>query len=188
MQKNNGRSSYSHSQQYISVGREPPTMTEPLYLDDSTVREFEARVERVIDDGETSRVVLDSTQFYPEGGGQPADFGTISNAETVPVVDVQKTDEIYHTVEGDGPTAGILSVKPPNLTQLSKKNGGTFPFWEAYATIDGSNEKMQGHGTREMPLWGHRFRAERGSAETWIHGSRGRILSLVHYLESIQVE
>lgn len=81
-------------------------MTEPLYLDDSTVREFEARVERVIDDGETSRVVLDSTQFYPEGGGQPADFGTISNAETVPVVDVQKTDEIYHTVEGDGPTAG----------------------------------------------------------------------------------
>lgn len=90
--------------------------------------------------------------------------------------------------KGDGPTAGILSVKPPNLTQLSKKNGGTFPFWEAYATIDGSNEKMQGHGSREMPLWGNRFRAERGSAEMWIHGSRGRILSLVHYLESIQVE
>jgi misacylated tRNA(Ala) deacylase len=81
-------------------------MTEPLYLDDSTVREFEARVERVIDDGETSRIILDRTQFYPEGGGQPADFGTIAGNETWPVVDVQKTDEIYHTVEGDGPTVG----------------------------------------------------------------------------------
>jgi misacylated tRNA(Ala) deacylase len=81
-------------------------MTKPLYLDDSTVPEFEARVERVVDDGETSRVVLDRTQFYPEGGGQPADFGTIAGNETWPVVDVQKTDEIYHTVEGDGPTVG----------------------------------------------------------------------------------
>ncbi|WP_122090167.1 alanyl-tRNA editing protein [Halalkalicoccus subterraneus] len=81
-------------------------MTDPLYLDDSTVREFDARVERVIDDGDTARVVLDRTHFYPEGGGQPPDRGTLSGAETWPVLDVQKTDEIYHTVEGAGPTEG----------------------------------------------------------------------------------
>lgn len=81
-------------------------MTDPLYLDDSTVREFDARVERVIDDGDTARIVLDRTHFYPEGGGQPADRGTLSGTETWSVLDVQKTDEIYHTVEGDGPTEG----------------------------------------------------------------------------------
>lgn len=83
-------------------------MTEQRYLEDSTVREFEARVERVIDDGETSRVVLDATHFYPEGGGQPADHGTLSNGESWPVVVVEKADEIYHVVEtgGEGPTAG----------------------------------------------------------------------------------
>lgn len=84
-------------------------MTDPLYLDDSTGRTFEARIERVIDDGETSRVVLDATRFYPEGGGQPADHGTLTGEGTWPVRDVQKTDEIYHTVEtpgDDGPNAG----------------------------------------------------------------------------------
>ncbi|MFC6906061.1 alanyl-tRNA editing protein [Halalkalicoccus tibetensis] len=85
-------------------------MTEQRYLEDSTVREFDARVERVIDDGETSRVVLDATHFYPEGGGQPADHGALSGSETWPVPDVQKTDEVYHVVEsGDaGPTAGEM--------------------------------------------------------------------------------
>lgn len=81
-------------------------MVEALYLEDSTAREFDARVERVIDDGDTSRVVLNRTHFYPEGGGQPADHGTLSGAHTWPVLDVQKTDEIYHTVEGEGPSDG----------------------------------------------------------------------------------
>ncbi|MEM4781248.1 MAG: alanyl-tRNA editing protein [Halalkalicoccus sp.] len=83
-------------------------MTEPLYLDDSSVREFEARVERVIDDRDTSRVVLDRTHFYPEGGGQPADRGVLRAESGVQwtVTDVQKGNEIYHTVEGEGPSEG----------------------------------------------------------------------------------
>ncbi|KYH25949.1 alanyl-tRNA editing protein AlaX-M [Halalkalicoccus paucihalophilus] len=81
-------------------------MTDQRHLEESTGREFEARVERVVDDGPTSRVVLDRTLFYPEGGGQPADHGTLTGEETWTVSDVQKTDEIYHTVEGDGPSVG----------------------------------------------------------------------------------
>jgi misacylated tRNA(Ala) deacylase len=76
-------------------------VTEQLYLDDSTVRSFEATVERSLDD----RVVLDRTHFYPTGGGQPNDTGTLTaDGETVSVTDVSKKDTIYHTTGGDGET------------------------------------------------------------------------------------
>ncbi len=59
------------------------------------VREFEAEVTRV--DGRD--VVLDSTHFYAESGGQPADRGTLGGAR---VVDVQSGDgEVVHTLETD---------------------------------------------------------------------------------------
>lgn len=71
-------------------------MTEQQYLADSSVREFEATVERRLDD----RLVLDATHFYPTGGGQPHDTGTIeSDAGAWRVVDVQKRDTIYHALE-----------------------------------------------------------------------------------------
>lgn len=78
-------------------------MTEALYLDDSTVRSFEATVERALDD----RVVLDATHFYPEGGGQPADRGTLTTDDGAwQVTDVQKRDTIYHHVTGTPPESG----------------------------------------------------------------------------------
>ncbi|XVH30668.1 alanyl-tRNA editing protein [Haloferacaceae archaeon DSL9] len=82
-------------------------MTEPLYFDDSDVREFEATVERVAGD----RVVLDRTHFYPTGGGQPHDTGTLTaDGETWEVVDVQKKDTVYHTVSGDPPAGGTTVI------------------------------------------------------------------------------
>jgi misacylated tRNA(Ala) deacylase len=78
-------------------------MTETVDLEDSAVREFEATVERTLDD----RVVLDRTHFYPEGGGQPADHGELSTGDgAVDVVDVRKKDTVYHEVDGDPPAEG----------------------------------------------------------------------------------
>ncbi len=50
-------------------------MTELLYQTDSYLREFEAVVTEV--DVDNHGVVLDRTAFYPGGGGQPADTGTL---------------------------------------------------------------------------------------------------------------
>ena len=50
-------------------------MTDLLYQTDSYLREFDATVVAV--DAEAGRVALDRTAFYPGGGGQPGDVGTL---------------------------------------------------------------------------------------------------------------
>jgi alanyl-tRNA synthetase len=62
--------------------------TERLYYNDSHLIEFEARVvdvtERV---SGWAAVVLDRTAFYPTGGGQPSDTGTLNGARVVECID-----------------------------------------------------------------------------------------------------
>jgi mono/diheme cytochrome c family protein len=87
--------------------------------------------------------------------------------------------------KGDGGAVNLLTVKPADLTQISKKNGGNFPFWRVYSIIDG-REKVLGHGGDEMPIWGSVFRMQAGGGADAEAQVRGRILELVYYLESIQ--
>jgi len=84
---------------------------------------------------------------------------------------------------GAGPFVLLLKKVPPDLTRLSKDNGGHFPFERIYEAIDGRS-LPDAHGSREMPIWGRQFKAmvEDGS-ETLI---RGRIMELILYLRSIQ--
>jgi misacylated tRNA(Ala) deacylase len=75
-------------------------MTELLYLRDSYLREFDATVV----DARDGAVALDQTAFYPTGGGQPHDVGTLDG---VPVTDVRKEgDVVWHAVDGDAPAVG----------------------------------------------------------------------------------
>lgn len=92
-----------------------------------------------------------------------------------------------HNAKGDGPmvTFGLLTVPAPDLTQLSKKNNGEFPFWKTYRVIDG-REIISVHGTSDMPMWGYEFRLDAGSSTMQQTEVRGKILSLVYYLQSIQ--
>jgi misacylated tRNA(Ala) deacylase len=77
-------------------------VTELLYLRDAYLREFEATVTGV--DEDARRVALDSTAFYPTGGGQPHDVGTLAGAC---VTDVRKEgDAVWHTLDGDLPAVG----------------------------------------------------------------------------------
>ncbi|AFZ72836.1 alanine--tRNA ligase [Natronobacterium gregoryi] len=79
--------------------------TEKLYYDDQQRTHFEAVVLDVFEREEGYDVVLDQTMFYPEGGGQPADTGTLSTDETtVDVEDVQIEDDVvlHRTDENPG--------------------------------------------------------------------------------------
>jgi misacylated tRNA(Ala) deacylase len=79
-------------------------VTEHLYQTDSYLREFEAVVTVV----EGQAVALDRTAFFPGGGGQPHDAGTLAwTGGTARVARVKKQgDEVWHTLEGDLPPAG----------------------------------------------------------------------------------
>jgi misacylated tRNA(Ala) deacylase len=81
-------------------------MTELLYLRDAYLREFDAVV--VATDADGRRVALDRTAFYPTGGGQPHDVGTLDG---VSVVDVRKEDDlVWHTLDGDALPADGANV------------------------------------------------------------------------------
>ena len=87
---------------------------------------------------------------------------------------------------GDGPLAGLLNISTPSLLGLAKGNDGSFPFEAVLTTIDG-RDGVRAHGST-MPVWGERFRSSATSqrGETADMVARGRILSLVYYLQSIQ--
>lgn len=69
-------------------------MTKRLYYEDAYCREFDARVTDCREGKRGWEVTLDQTAFYPEGGGQPADEGTLGEAK---VLDVKEGgEEVIH--------------------------------------------------------------------------------------------
>ena len=78
-------------------------MTELLYQTDSYLQTFDATVTAV--DAPNRAVLLDRTAFYPGGGGQPNDLGTLdTGAGMYPVTRTQKSgDGVLHILGGDAP-------------------------------------------------------------------------------------
>lgn len=88
-------------------------MTEPLFATDSYVQEFEAAIVEV--DPAERAVALDRTAFYPGGGGQPHDLGTLEiGGETFRVERVSRRDgRIWHGLDRlpertEGTVRGVL--------------------------------------------------------------------------------
>ena len=86
---------------------------------------------------------------------------------------------------GDGPVAPFFKLSPPDLTQMSRRSGGTFPADRAHRIIDG-RESPTPHGSREMPVWGMLFAMNADQSADARGVTDAAITRLVEYLRSIQ--
>ncbi|KJZ20076.1 alanyl-tRNA editing protein [Loktanella sp. S4079] len=79
-------------------------MTEPLFRDDAYMREAKGRVVAITSEG---GIVLDQSVFYPTGGGQPGDSGTLRwDGGAI---------EIATTVKGPDDTIVLIPAEPVAL-------------------------------------------------------------------------
>ncbi|WP_242500435.1 cytochrome c [Tropicimonas sp. IMCC6043] len=93
------------------------------------------------------------------------------------------------TGAGDGPTAQIVLLPPPDLTGLAAENGGSFPFRQVILRIDG-REALIAHGS-PMPIYGAFFE---GDDRQRIETADGPVdvappvLAIARYLATLQTE
>jgi alanyl-tRNA synthetase len=86
--------------------------TRRLYRDDPYLLDFEASVVARGERDDRPAVALDQTAFYPEGGGQPWDTGTLGGVPVLAVVDDGGT--VWHVLGGplgDGRVRGAVDAK-----------------------------------------------------------------------------
>ena len=89
--------------------------------------------------------------------------------------------------DGKGPFATGNNANVPALTGLAQANEGEFPMLDVIHVIDGRTG-LRGHGG-PMPIFGALFRSQmsdRFGRYGEVIETRGRILSIAYYLESIQ--
>ncbi|MCF6183786.1 MAG: alanyl-tRNA editing protein, partial [Bacteroidales bacterium] len=83
-------------------------MTEILYLENAYLKEIEAIVTHVLDNG----VILDKTIFYPGGGGQPEDKGLIISDKEYSVKGFDKNNRgMVHLIEKGLSVGDIVTLK-----------------------------------------------------------------------------
>jgi mono/diheme cytochrome c family protein len=82
------------------------------------------------------------------------------------------------TGKGDGPAAPALTPKPSDLTQMTKKHGGTLSQKDLEDKMNGI-AASPAHGSTDMPVWGPMFRQMTGSDQL-------RIYNLKKYIDTLQ--
>jgi alanyl-tRNA synthetase len=113
-------------------------VTERLYYTDSHLIEFEARVVHVTDrvSGWTA-VVLDRTAFYPTGGGQPSDTGTLNGSRVVECID-DGEQGVLHVFQGIAPARDAVvkgRVDWPRRLDHMQQHTGQHILSQAFITL-----------------------------------------------------
>lgn len=85
--------------------------------------------------------------------------------------------------KGRGDLGQKLFKKPNDLTEIAKRNNGSFPFRRVFDVIAG-DQPVDGHDTMHMPKYAERMKGE--DFQPGYNRAHLRILKLAHYLESIQ--
>ncbi len=95
---------------------------------------------------------------------------------------------VCHGSRGDGKGVApytLSGTNPSDLTQLSRRNGGKFPFDEVYAIVDGRKE-FPSHERLNMPFFGTNLEMEEGQSPQAKARVDARITAIVRYVESLQ--
>ncbi|MFL4469612.1 c-type cytochrome [Tateyamaria armeniaca] len=119
-----------------------------------------------------------------------------ATAGAVSADDAENGAELYRThcavchgleAYGDGPMAAAMVVQPPDLTQMTARNGGVFPVARIVMRIDG-RDPLVSHGS-SMPVYGEFFdvdsvplKAETGQPII----TSSPVVDLVEYLRQLQ--
>ncbi|AXI53871.1 hypothetical protein SuNHUV7_02780 (plasmid) [Pseudoseohaeicola sp. NH-UV-7] len=92
--------------------------------------------------------------------------------------------------KGFGPMAEMLAIETPDLTELSKRNGGVFPTEAVAMQIDGRSPVLA-HGG-EMPIFGQSLESDKNVALRMNSGQQMMaglpLANVIVYLESLQTE
>jgi mono/diheme cytochrome c family protein len=84
--------------------------------------------------------------------------------------------------KGGGPAAASLKSAPADLTKISARNGGKYPFERVQAIISGQAPVLVSHGNRAMPVWGPIFSQVATDQDFGVL----RVYNLAKYLETLQ--
>jgi len=90
-------------------------------------------------------------------------------------------------VDGKGPLANAMIMKPKDLTRLSAENDGVFPMLRVVKRIDG-REPLVSHGS-PMPVYGQYFEGKGGALKTAAGQpiiTSQAIVNLVAFLQEVQ--
>ncbi len=87
--------------------------------------------------------------------------------------------------KGNGPAAVALKQPPPDLTTLTRENGGKFPDAHIYTVLQFGVE-TPAHGTKDMPVWGPALRSLSQGNSTAAMVEQQRVSNLTSYLRSLQ--
>ena len=94
--------------------------TQRLFKEDVYMKETEAVITSLAEaNGRRTAVTLDKTIFFPTGGGQSCDKGTIAGFQVVDVYEDEKADDIVHVLDcSPEDIEGLAAYKEQNGVQL----------------------------------------------------------------------
>ncbi len=124
---------------------------------------------------------------------------TAAGATTAQEIDVQAGKNLFLTscwqchglnAKGFGPMAEMLAIETPDLTELSKRNGGEFPTEAVAMQIDGRSPLLA-HGG-EMPIFGPSLDSDQNVVLRLKSGQQLMtglpLANVIAYLQSLQTE
>ncbi|MCL4250917.1 MAG: hypothetical protein KJ065_22395 [Anaerolineae bacterium] len=114
-------------------------MTQRLYYDDSFTHSFSAHVVETFTHNGHPAVVLDRTYFYPTGGGQPHDTGSIGGARVIDVFTRADDKAVVHLLDGAAAGEVACEIDWTRRFDLMQQHTGQHILTQAFVQTAGAH-------------------------------------------------